>query len=77
MDSGRIYYTNESDWINLFTMKYRCGYIGFITIKRTGLICHENLVSKNRDRITSRRYVTAKRYFPKTTRTRKQKLQRT
>ena len=55
MDSGRIYYTNESDWINLFTMKYRCGFIGFITIKRTGLICHQNFVSKNRNRITSRR----------------------
>lgn len=55
MDSGRIYYTNESDWINLFTMKYRSGYIGFITIEGTGLICHQNFISKNRDRITSRR----------------------
>ena len=54
-------------------MKYGCRYVGFIPIKRTGLVC-QNFVSKNRDRITRRRFVPAKRCFLKTTRTRKQKL---
>lgn len=53
-------------------MKNGCGYVRFIPIKRTRLIFHSNFVSKNK---TRRRYVTAKRYFSKTTRTRKQKLQ--
>lgn len=71
--SGRINYRDRNDnLINPFTMKNGCGYVRFISIKRTRLIFHSNFVSKNK---TRRRYVTTKRYFSKTTRTRKQKLQ--